>query len=422
MKLFIAEKPQLARDIAGVIGNPRKNRGYIECSGDNVVTWCLGHLFVDLKPDEYDADLSWKNYSVENLPFMPDKWEIKPRSDAGVKAQLSIIKKLLKKCDLVVNAGDPDREGQLLVDEVLVEANYAGTVKRIWHNSQDPAGLKKALAELLDNEERKPLYLSALARKRADWLLGMNLTMAYTWYARKNGYSGVVPVGRVQTPTLSLVVKRNEEIENFVPIEHYFLGASFAKEEGQSFKGKMVPQKNELDENGLFTDRGKIDTIFISLKKISSANVEKYEKTPVEKKAPLPFSLSDLQVVTSRKWKMSSKDVLDTVQSLYERHKLLSYPRTDCRYLATGQLEDAEKILSNLVDLDLNNEVPVEYTDVPPRPGFFVRTVLLYRRWFGRSIIAIARIPFRFQPCARIAMFDGGYSAPPCEKKRFNEM
>lgn len=173
MRLFIAEKPSLGRAIAEGLGHGRKQEGCIVCGGD-VVTWCFGHMFELQNPEDYDPAL--KAWRKESLPIIPDQWKLKPRSDA--KGQLKIIAELLKKADSAVNAGDPDREGQLLVDEVLEHFRYRGPVQRIWLASLDPASVAKALGSLSDNQKYAPLRDAARARSRADWLVGMNATRA----------------------------------------------------------------------------------------------------------------------------------------------------------------------------------------------------------------------------------------------------
>ena len=218
MRLFIAEKPSLAEAIAKGLGSADKQRSCFVC-GNDVVTWCYGHILEQFEPQEYDE--KYKSWDIGLLPIIPDKWQMKVKANA--KEQFKAVKDLALKADTIVNAGDPDREGQLLVDEVL---NYIGVlskkpVQRILVNALDEKSVHEALRDLRDNREFIGLRNSALARSRADWIIGMNMTRACTKHAEKAGYSSVVSVGRVQTPTLGLVVRREKEIQDFHPGESH---------------------------------------------------------------------------------------------------------------------------------------------------------------------------------------------------------
>ena len=217
MRLFIAEKPSLARAIADVLPKPhRKGDGFIECGNGQVVTWCIGHLLEQAQPDAYDS--RYARWSLVDLPIVPEKWQLQPRP--SVTKQLNVIKRFLHEASEVIHAGDPDREGQLLVDEVLDYLQLAPEkrqqVQRCLINDLNPQAVERAIERLRANSEFIPLCVSALARARADWLYGINMTRAYTILGRNAGYQGVLSVGRVQTPVLGLVVRRDEEIENFV--------------------------------------------------------------------------------------------------------------------------------------------------------------------------------------------------------------
>lgn len=218
MRLFIAEKPSLARAIADILPKPhRRGDGFIACGNDQMVTWCVGHLLEQAQPDAYDS--RYARWSLADLPIIPEKWQLQPRP--SVSKQLNVIKQLLQQADEVVHAGDPDREGQLLVDEVLdylgLAAEKRQNVRRCLINDLNPQAVERAVERLRYNREFIPLCVSALARARADWLYGINMTRAYTILGRNAGYDGVLSVGRVQTPVLGLVVRRDEEIESFIP-------------------------------------------------------------------------------------------------------------------------------------------------------------------------------------------------------------
>ena len=235
MRLFIAEKPSLAAAIAEGLGNPRKQSGYWQCDGDNLVTWCFGHMLENLSPESYNPD--WKIWRKADLPLIPKEWLYAVRSDA--EAQLSVIRTLLSKAASVVNAGDPDREGQLLVDELLTD--YTGPVERLWLASLDARSVAKALSSMKDNREYAPLRDAALARSLADWLVGLNATRAMTLLGRDAEYTGVLSLGRVQTPTLALVVARDQEIEAFKPHPYFVLQAHMEHPAG-AFVATFVPR------------------------------------------------------------------------------------------------------------------------------------------------------------------------------------
>lgn len=342
MRLFIAEKPSLGRAIAAELGVTQTCQGYMVC-GNDVVTWCFGHLLEQYDPDDYDE--TWKLWGRSSLPLIPRGWRLKPKKDA--LTQLQIINHLLSEAATVVNAGDPDREGQLLVDEVLEHFSYYGPVQRIWLASLDSRSIQKALATLKDNRDYANLRDSARARSQADWLIGMNATRAMTLRGRESGRDGVLSMGRVQTPTLALVVNRDREIAAFTPIDYLVLQASLQHDAG-TFSALFKPSETQpgLDSEGRLVDgataQGIMDAVRSKNGIITSVTREK-KKKPV----PLPHCLSSLQKAASSKLGMTAQQILDTAQSLYEK-KLTTYPRTDCRYLPEEQFGDAARIITAL--------------------------------------------------------------------------
>lgn len=342
MRLFIAEKPNLGRAIANGLGNQKKGEGFITC-GNDIVTWCFGHMLAQAWPQDYDpAYAQWKR---DHLPIIPSQWQNTVKKECS--GQLKVIGKLLKEADSVVNAGDPDREGQLLVDEVLEHFNYKGKVERIWLASLDDASVKKAISAICDNSKYLPLRDSAIARSRADWLFGINGTRAMTLKGRDRGCSEVLSIGRVQTPTLALVVARDMEIANFKPVDYFILKGAFSAKSGEFSANLILPETQEgLDESGRLVDGAIAKKLAKEFKdkagQISSATRE--EKT---KAAPLPHCLSSLQKAASAKLGMSAQQVLDAAQKLYEQ-KLTTYPRTDCRYLPDEQFQDSGNVLQSL--------------------------------------------------------------------------
>ena len=348
MRLFIAEKPSLARAIADVLPKPhRRGDGYIACGNDQVVTWCVGHLLEQAQPDAYDG--RYARWSLADLPIIPQKWLLQPRP--SVSKQLNVIKGLLKQADEVIHAGDPDREGQLLVDEVLdylaLSPDKRRAVRRCLINDLNPQAVTRAVERLRDNQEFVPLCVSALARSRADWLYGINMTRAYTLLGRNAGYDGVLSVGRVQTPVLGLVVRRDEEIENFVPKDFFEVKAHVVTPADERFTALWQPSdacEPYQDEEGRLLHRPLAEHV---VKRIGGqpANVTGYSDKREPETAPLPFSLSTLQIEAARRFGMSAQSVLDACQRLYETHKLITYPRSDCRYLPEEHFSGRQAVL-----------------------------------------------------------------------------
>jgi DNA topoisomerase-3 len=347
-RLYIAEKPSLAATIAQALGGGKKAAGYIE-TGAGIVTWCFGHLFEQAQPEDYDP--RHKNWRLEDLPIVPAEWRLVPRSDA--KKQIAVIRGLLKKAAEVVHAGDPDREGQLLVDEVLAELKWRGPTRRVWLTDLTEAGVKKALGDLKPNEQFAGLRAAAEARARADWLVGMNLTRAFTLRARAGaaggGKNGVLSVGRVQTPTLALVVRCDQEIENFRPVSFYSVRATFAAGVSQYAGVWQVPEAL-ADAEGRCLERAAADAVVARVAG-KPGRVVSAESKPKAEPPPLPFSLAQLQAYASRRWGMGAQETLNVAQALYERHKLTTYPRTDCSHLAENQHAAAGGILAALASV-----------------------------------------------------------------------
>ena len=342
MRLFIAEKPSLARAIADGLGTPQKENGCLRC-GDDVVTWCFGHLLEPCYPEDYKPE--YASWLRAHLPIIPQTWRSRPKAKAT--AQLKIIGDLLRQADSVVNAGDPDREGQLLVDEVLEHFNFQKPVSRIWLASLDTRSVRKALDGIRDNTPYAPLRDAARARQQADWLVGMNATRAMTIAGRNRGQSQILSLGRVQTPTLALVVARDKEIASFKPSDYFVLRACL-EHPGGEFEATFVPDADQagLDSSGRLVDLSVVESLIAGIQGCDGTVTTATRETKT-KAAPLPHCLSSLQKEASSKLSMTAKAVLDTAQSLYEK-KLTTYPRTDCRYLPDEQFEAAGPILAML--------------------------------------------------------------------------
>lgn len=328
MRLIIAEKPSLARAIAAALPGPqRKREGAIE-AGTTTVTWCLGHLLEQAAPDVYDP--RYKQWRLDHLPILPDPWRLVPRPKA--RSQLTVIRRLLKDATDVVHAGDPDREGQLLVQEVIEYLRWRGPVKRLLVSDLNRPAVAKALARLEDNTHYQGLYRAAEARARADWLYGINLSRAWTLTGRQAGHDGLLSVGRVQTPVLGLVVRRDRDIADFTPRPFHVLWADFTVASGQVRAWWQPGEQHPLDDQGRLLARHPADALAAHLPG-AEGRLSELDGRRKRQVAPLPYSLSALQVDAARRYKYSAKMVLDTCQALYERHTLITYPRSDCRYL-----------------------------------------------------------------------------------------
>ena len=341
--LYIAEKPDIAASMAAYLWpNDYKSLKDKHCykKGDIIVTWAYGHILMQCMPEAYGEQ--FKDFKV--YPVIPNEWKKKP--SPSCMEQFLAIQKMLKTTDIVVNGGDPDREGQLLVDEVLEFVGYKGKVTRILINAKDDASMKRAFESIKANEDFKNLYHAGLARERADWLVGMNLSRAYSVSAKKNGIGGVCRIGRVKMATLSLVVQRERELENFRPLDYFVLVAKCSKD-GVTFNAVYVPKDDApIDSDGRILNSTYLARVLheIEGKQCKVTAVE--NKTGTES-APLPYSLDTLQVEANRRYGMSPKSVLDIVQSLYEK-KFVSYPRSDCNYIPSSQHADAGRILNAL--------------------------------------------------------------------------
>lgn len=344
--LIIAEKPDMGKKIAAALDGPVINKGgYLETK-DYLVSWCIGHVLQSLKPNEYNKE--WEKWDLNHLPMLISQWEVKV--DDKKEKQFEILKKLLKVAPAVIHAGDPGREGQLIVDEVLQFVKYRNPVERILLFSLDKVSIRQAMNDLKPNQDYFSLYEAAIGRGLADWYLGMNGSVAYTLQAQKNGFKGVLSVGRVQSPTIAIVVERDNKIKNFVSHAFYTISADFSFL-GKSFKTNWKPNAStkieDLDADRRLINKEVADRI---VKKIVGKNgtVKHFEEKPGTSSPPLPFNLNNIQIYANNKWGMSAEDTLKTCQSLYEEHELQTYPRTDCTFLPEIQHSDAQEILNNL--------------------------------------------------------------------------
>lgn len=351
MILYIAEKPSLARAIAAALPSPQKKEdGCIWLPNGDCISWCIGHLLEQAEPHQYNP--IFKSWSLDHLPIIPVDWQWQEK--ANTKKQLSVLKKLIKKATQLVHAGDPDREGQLLVDEVLhftkVSKTKLQTTQRLLINDLTPSAVKKALNNLRPNSEFAALSRSALARARADWLFGLNLTRAYTIRGRQAGYQGVLSIGRVQTPVLGLVAARDKERENFVPKDYFQVWAQLETKLKVKFQAKWLPSEAcapHMDEENRVINRALAVNVATRISN-QPANVIEASYKQKKQAPPLPYNLSSLQIDAAKAFSLSAQQVLDACQTLYERHQMITYPRSDCRYLPSLQHQEANGILRAL--------------------------------------------------------------------------
>ena len=364
--LYIAEKPSLAKVIAEALAKmhgTRASRGTTHWTvGDCAVIWLFGHMIGLVEPAHYDE--RWKSWSIDVLPMYPSKFKHEPNKQYGpdgkldkkktddVAAQIKAVKTLLRETEIAVNAGDPEREGQLLVDELLIYHGwdaFGPKTRRFWSQSLTENEVIKNIKGIFPNADKQNLYIAAFARQKADWLHGLNMTRLYTALARRSGADMLLSVGRVQSPTAKLVYDRDMEIAKFRPTDHYVPTGMFVHENGRFKANWVIPAEHPgVDHEGRLVDKAVALSI---LEKIAGKQgaISDYETKPGSKGPPLPFKLSTLQATCSAKFGLTAQQTLDVAQSLYEKHKATSYPRTDSQHLPTSVLkEQAPTIMAAL--------------------------------------------------------------------------
>lgn len=330
--LVIAEKPSVARDIAAVLKCGEKGDGFI--GGENyIVSWAVGHLVTLCEPDDYDKSL--KRWTAGSLPIIPEKMKLK--AVRGSKKQLDTLKKLMnaKDTDSIICATDSGREGELIFRYIYEYNKCKKPFKRLWISSMTDAAIKEGFANLRDGKEYDNLYISAKCRSEADWLVGINATRAFTIK-----YNALLSIGRVQTPTLAMIVKRQNEIDNFVPNKYYEVIADYG-----DFKGTWTDGKN----NTKIDDKSAAEAIAYKVDG-KTATVEDVVKTEKQILPPQLYDLTELQRDCNKTYGFSAKKTLDIAQSLYEKRKMITYPRTDSRYLSDDLIPKIKVVLKRLKD------------------------------------------------------------------------
>jgi len=347
MKVWICEKPDQAKALAGVLGVKELAKGYIK-TGDGAVTWCYGHMLQLQGPEFYNPAL--KSWNIESLPVVPREWEVREPFtgsdfDKVRLMQLGRIKLLLEKASTVIIATDGDREGECIGREVLDYFGYQGGIERLWYSALDDVSIKRALAKILPGKATAALYDAARARARADWLVGMNMTMGVTTALGQGG--GVLSVGRVQTPTLGLVVRRDLAIEGFASRKYFELVASVKAGECR-LDLRHAPAAQP--EDGRFYDKAKAESVCREAAGFAGTLAVSTDR---KKQGPKKlFSLSALQKTTNAKWGWSADKTLKVAQALYDKHKLTSYPRSDCQFLPAEHEADIPDILGHLKTIE----------------------------------------------------------------------
>ena len=338
MVVCIAEKPSVARDIARIIGANASRQGYMEGNGYQV-TWTFGHLCTLKEPADYTP--MWKSWSLSSLPMIPQRFGIKLIEDEGIKKQFAVIEKLMQAADGIVNCGDAGQEGELIQRWVMQKAQAHCPVKRLWISSMTDEAIREGFQQLKDQSEYQPLYMAGLSRAIGDWILGMNATRLYTLKYGQNRQ--VLSIGRVQTPTLALIVNRQKEIDNFKPEPYWVLSTIYRDTTFTATKGRFTSK--EEGEAAFQALEGKPFTV-----------------TDVQKKAgkempPQLYDLTSLQVDCNKKFGYSAEMTLNLIQSLYEK-KLTTYPRVDTQYLSDDIYPKCPGIMNGLFQTKFGGQAP----------------------------------------------------------------
>ncbi len=328
MKVCIAEKPSVAREIANILGANTRHDGYYEGNG-YAVTYTFGHLCTLFEPHDYKP--YWKSWDLNNLPMLPDKFQTKVVSNSGIKKQFNIVKGLFKNATEVINCGDAGQEGELIQRWVINQAGYKGKVKRLWISSLTSEAIKEGFENLKPSEQYDNLYYAGFSRAIGDWILGMNATRLYT--VKHGGYKQVLSVGRVQTPTLAMLVNRFKEIQNFKPKAYWELQTLYRKTIFNCEEGRFLKK----EEGEAFAE--KVKKSDFEIVSVTKKNGKEY--------APKLFDLTGLQVYCNSKFSFTADETLKIVQKLYEQ-KVVTYPRVDTNFLPNDVYPKIKGILSNL--------------------------------------------------------------------------
>ena len=356
MIVCIAEKPSVARDIARIIGATSSHDGYMEGNGFQV-TWTFGHLCTLKEPHDYTP--MWKSWSLTSLPMIPDRFGIKLIDDQGIRKQFAIIEGLMQQAERIVNCGDAGQEGELIQRWVMQKAGAKCPVSRLWISSMTDEAIREGFQNLKDQQDYQPLYLAGLSRAIGDWLLGMNCTRLYTLKYGQNRQ--VLSIGRVQTPTLALIVNRQKEIDNFKPEPYWVLATVYRDTTFTAIPPSHSPLTGgKMMGGGKFTSKEEGEQAF-ALIEGKPFTVTKVEKKEGKEQPPQLYDLTSLQVDCNRKFGFSAEMTLNLIQALYER-KYTTYPRVDTQYLSDDIYAKCPQTLNGLYQTKFyGNAVYAEY-------------------------------------------------------------
>ena len=411
MRLFIAEKPELGRAIVEALdGKATAEKGYIT-KGDNIVSWAFGHIMELAEPESYNK--SYEKWNFNDLPLNLPINSLKRLPKSTAKEQLKIIVGLINQNNVneIIHCGDADEEGQILIDEILTYSKTNKPILRCLINDITPKAIQKAIQTMKPNAEYRGLSNSGFARSEADYLVGMNFTRFYTLLNQRNGGSGVISVGRVQTPILALIVNRELENKNFKSLEYYAISALF------DIGGKEIKAELKLDKDDKITDKDIAESI---KSRLNNQNFT-FSMTCSDKKEypPLPFNLLQLQALASKLYGFSAKQTLDITQDLREKYKAITYNRSDCEYLPNSAFEDSPLIVENLKnvlkeDLGQNNanlsikskafddsKISAHYAIIPTQANFDINKLNNNEKLIYHLLRALRLQKLLFEICFR---------------------
>ena len=378
MTVCIAEKPAVAREIANVLGATAQHNGYYEGNGYQV-TWTYGHLCTLKEPNDYQE--MWKRWTLGALPMIPKRFQIKLIEMDHIKKQYAIVEKLYEKADMIINCGDAGQEGELIQRWVMQKARVKCPVKRLWISSLTEEAIREGFTNLKDQKEFEPLYLAGLSRAIGDWLLGMNATRLYTIKYKDNNRQDKQPlsIGRVQTPTLAMIVNRQREIENFVPKQSWVLSTLYrntkfnaiahdeeaeaedaAEVEKAKKEGKNIKPKGDIYKPLEFLTKEEGEKVVEEIKE-QPLHIVSITKKKGTEKPPQLFDLTTLQVECNKKFAYTAEQTLNLIQSLYEK-KFTTYPRVDTQYLTDDIYKKCPQTLNGVYQVKFNGVAP--YADL----------------------------------------------------------
>ncbi|MBB6366642.1 DNA topoisomerase-3 [Xanthomonas sacchari] len=346
MRVVLCEKPSQGKDIAKVLGAHQREAGCLSGPGIKV-TWGVGHLIEAAPPEAYGE--RYQRWTLETLPIVPPTWQWEVK--AATAAQFKVVQRLLAQASELIIATDADREGEMIARELVDYCGYRGPIQRLWLSALNEASIRKAFGALRASNDTLPLYHCALARSRADWLIGINLTRLFTLLGRKAGHDGVLTVGRVQTPTLKLVVDRDREIAAFVSVPFWSIEVSLSAGT-RVFSAHWIPPEAVADDAGRCVRQSAAQQAADAIRGAGQAQVTSIDTEHVQEGPPLPFDLSTLQEICSRRFGLDVQETLDIAQALYETHKATTYPRTDAGYLPENMLAEVPTVIQSLVATD----------------------------------------------------------------------